>query len=1320
MAGVAGGAIELATAYVQLVPSLRGAPEAVAQAFSGAPAQKAGQKVGDRIVDGIGAAIRRGGQIPAALSALASKSSSAFSAAASSARLVGQAFSASSRIASEAAGDIHAAWQGTFTRLAPGAAKALAAIQGHFQAASSRVGAVWQAAAANMARAFSAASAPISAAWQRATAPIVSGFQSTVNAARGAASSVGNAFSGVASRVGSSFQRFTAPISGAFASLVPNLRATVGLVGTSVSSIQAKWSAAWSQMPAPVQALPGKIGSAFASVGGKIGSAISSGAAAAINAAASLSTSVGNALQGAISTGAKAAGVAVAGLAATISANLGGAVQRADQLYAFPKVMANMGYSAEEADKQINRISDSLDGLPTATDDIVRMVQGLAPLTGDVKEATDISLAFNNALLAGGANTILAANAMEQYRQQMAVGKVDHMAWRSMTNAMPGQLGQIAKSLLGAAGNTETLFEAMRNGTVTFDDFNKALVKLNAEGGDGFASFDEQARTATLGIATAFTNAGVRIKKAMSEIIKAIGVKEIHDKIDSLTSGIVGFGKNIADVITRLKGSGGFSQVGQTLGGLLPVIGGLAGALGPLLAQIPLIGGVFSGLTGPVGIVIGLFTSMMMHSQLLRDAISGAFKTLGEAFQSPAISGALQALGSQLGTIAGILGDSLGSALNVVAPLLANMAQVIVPVLAQVFGQLVAAATPIVTSIFGALTRVMAALLPPLTQIAATVLPLLGQMFSMVAAAVAPVIDQIANILVQALNLLMPILTNLVSTIMPVIVQVIAAIMPPLQRVISAVTSVISAILPPLVSIIGTVISVISPIIAAVLPVLARLIGTVINWISSWISVMSSLLVPIINVVASVISTQVKVIGAIWMWLWNNVISPVITWITNKIQGWSDFLSNTVKPAITNIVNGIKDAFNNMKDGISTAFDKVKGAAAKPINFVINTVYTNGIKWLVDKVMEKLGLELRMPSISPIAGYATGGVLPGYTPGRDVYHFVSPDGGGSLALSGGEAIMRPEWTRAVGGPRMVAAMNWAARRGRPIPGGDAGAHRAFADGGIWGSIKSGAKSAWDWVSDKASKAADIIADPLGAVENLVRGPVDKLIGGGNFGGAFWEAGKAIPGKIVDGVADYVKGKTSTMVASDLVGQARLAIGTPYVWGGVDVPGGVDCSGLIVWALRALGHNVPRHTASTFQANSTPGNPNVPGTLLFWGGSVGGGGAHHVAVASGNGMMVEAPTFNVPVREVPIYGSPSAGIFRYDDGGWLQPGTQVITNQTRQPEAVFTGGQWSKIDRLLARENHAPDTLLLRDVDDRLIGRMRVEAERVAIDASRND
>lgn len=63
----------------------------------------------------------------------------------------------------------------------------------------------------------------------------------------------------------------------------------------------------------------------------------------------------------------------------------------------------------------------------------------------------------------------------------------------------------------------------------------------------------------------------------------------------------------------------------------------------------------------------------------------------------------------------------------------------------------------------------------------------------------------------------------------------------------------------------------------------------------------------------------------------------------------------------------------------------------------------------------------------PAPGLATGGILGGYTPGRDVHDFYSPTGG-RLALSGGEAVMRPEWTRAVGSG-WVDAANKAARTG---------------------------------------------------------------------------------------------------------------------------------------------------------------------------------------------------------------------------------------------------------------------------------------------------
>jgi tape measure domain-containing protein len=76
---------------------------------------------------------------------------------------------------------------------------------------------------------------------------------------------------------------------------------------------------------------------------------------------------------------------------------------------------------------------------------------------------------------------------------------------------------------------------------------------------------------------------------------------------------------------------------------------------------------------------------------------------------------------------------------------------------------------------------------------------------------------------------------------------------------------------------------------------------------------------------------------------------------------------------------------------------------------------------------------------------ATGGVLPGFTPGRDVHQFQSLSPGvPNLKLSGGEAIMVPQWTRAVGGPKRVAQMNEDAKRGKAV---------GFADGGTIPSMR---------------------------------------------------------------------------------------------------------------------------------------------------------------------------------------------------------------------------------------------------------------------------
>lgn len=81
--------------------------------------------------------------------------------------------------------------------------------------------------------------------------------------------------------------------------------------------------------------------------------------------------------------------------------------------------------------------------------------------------------------------------------------------------------------------------------------------------------------------------------------------------------------------------------------------------------------------------------------------------------------------------------------------------------------------------------------------------------------------------------------------------------------------------------------------------------------------------------------------------------------------------------------------------------------------------------------------------------FASGGVLPGYSPGTDNMHFFSPDGT-RLSLSGGEAILRPEVTRALG-TGLIHSLNGAARAG-----GVSGVRKSigFASGGVYGSYPS--------------------------------------------------------------------------------------------------------------------------------------------------------------------------------------------------------------------------------------------------------------------------
>jgi hypothetical protein len=114
---------------------------------------------------------------------------------------------------------------------------------------------------------------------------------------------------------------------------------------------------------------------------------------------------------------------------------------------------------------------------------------------------------------------------------------------------------------------------------------------------------------------------------------------------------------------------------------------------------------------------------------------------------------------------------------------------------------------------------------------------------------------------------------------------------------------------------------------------------------------------------------------------------------------------------------------------------------------------------------------------------ATGGVLPGYTPNRDVHTFVSPTAG-TLELSGGESVMRPEFTRAVG-PEVVNRLNQIARTQ-----GVTGLRKSmkFAKGGILDKL--GIQSLID-----GSKNFNIWPDALAAFSTMTMDSSSRKLGG---------------------------------------------------------------------------------------------------------------------------------------------------------------------------------------------------------------------------------
>nr|DAI17564.1 MAG TPA: tail tape measure [Caudoviricetes sp.] len=233
-----------------------------------------------------------------------------------------------------------------------------------------------------------------------------------------------------------------------------------------------------------------------------------------------------------------------------LSSSFDGAINRFDTMQSYPKVMKSLGFAVGQSQKSVAKLNQSVQGLPTNLADVVTTSKSLASVTSNIDKATDTTIALNHAFLASGSSSEDASRGLQQYSQMLAKGTVDMQSWRTLQETMAPALTKVAKKLGITSGNANELYDALQNGTITFDQFNDAMIECDTETG-GFA---ETALEASKGIKTSMTNIKSAVQNleqgflsAMNNMLKSKAMGGLVDNLEKIKSKIYDFRNSIME-----------------------------------------------------------------------------------------------------------------------------------------------------------------------------------------------------------------------------------------------------------------------------------------------------------------------------------------------------------------------------------------------------------------------------------------------------------------------------------------------------------------------------------------------------------------------------------------------------------------------------------------------------------------------------------------------------------------------------------------------------------------------------------------------------
>lgn len=677
--------------------------------------------------------------------------------------------------------------------------------------------------------------APVTALGQN----FVSGFNSAAAASSALTGKLGTLGGSAAKALSPAITGVQNFVSG-FKSTDAALSSFTGKMGAVGGVARTAWniasSAASAFAPAAQKAL-----SAVASAASKTWDAIKKGASAAWSA-------IATGMKGTLETGARIAGTAVA---ATLGAALTKGFGRLEAIDTAEAKLAGLGITGDDLAKTMqsatNAVKGTAFGLGEAASAAASFSAAGVPIDG-----MERSLSILASTAAVGGSSLSEMGTI--FGKVAATGKLNGEVLQQLAERGVPALSLLADSMGVTA---EEASKMVSSGEVDFETFQTAM---EAGLGPAAQAMGQSFSGMMSNVGASLGRLGAAAQKPIFEAIKSVlpGVMNLFDQFTAAIEPVATLiGERLAPAAEKLgeflsglsfstttDGASGFLAA---LGPLLPVIGGLLGAMGPLLSGLPVIGGLFTSLTGPVGIFAGALAALAFVDT----------STLTKGFES--IASALP----------GILNSIIAKVAELVPALVSNIAANLPVFIAGIL------------NLFTSILPVLTAAIPMIVQTFATLIPTL----------ITTLLGAIPTILNAALQLFSGIITAII-TVLPQIVASLVAMLPQLATaVLSALPLIISAALDLFMGIVNGIVEATPVIIAAVLDLLPSLIDTLLGMLPT---IIDSALELFLGVVTGLLTAIPQILTALLKML-PQLISTLIGMIPRLIDGAVQLFTGIVK-----------------------------------------------------------------------------------------------------------------------------------------------------------------------------------------------------------------------------------------------------------------------------------------------------------------------------------------------------------------------------------------------------------------------------------------